>query len=461
MLKLIIFFLILFSNNVFAQNALINGNVHNFTSSSIPFSIQNPVYNFKLYQVLKKPDSSFQIRMSIDKPTIANIAYVPIFIKPNDTVNFSFTFTPTPINEYEYTISVKGLHPGDLLFYDFLRRQLNNLNKLDGIDSVTTQIYIDSIVNQSTHLNNSIDSFIAINPISSAFLTYLNLERDYFLISFLLNELRSRSAFLSKLSLSKLELVINKVQLNQTSLLHSSTYYATFIAEMLEYYLFYNQNLNNEEIFSKRLQWIFDQLIPEVRNLALPMLSRIYTYKGTLNFLERDTAIFSKVMSGISNDSVKTELLGYLNTHLNFNMDSINSIKFMNTNENVIKLGDILKSSKKMLLVDFWASWCGPCITELPFIKLLKDSIPNLRVLSLSIDSDKNSWLRKLKELNKKIKDEFCVLDNKQSDKLARFLKIETIPRYLLVDATGKIRHFWAERPRNLNQLIYQIRLLK
>jgi thiol-disulfide isomerase/thioredoxin len=229
---------------------------------------------------------------------------------------------------------------------------------------------------------------------------------------------------------------------------------------MLEFFL-YNQDSNKEEIFNKRLQWIFDQLIPEVKNLALPMLTRIFTYKGTLNFLEQHSESLSKIMSGISNDTIKTELLDYLNTYLNFNTDSVNTIKFMNLKEQIITLGDILKPNKQMMLIDFWASWCGPCIAELPYIELLKDSIPDLRVLSLSIDRDKNSWMRKVKELNKKSKDEYCVFDNSQSDKLAKFLKIETIPRYLLVDATGKIRHYWAERPKNLNQLIYQIKLLK
>ena len=460
-MKLLSLIFLLFTNKLMSQNVLINGEVHNYTSSNIPFSIQNPMYKYKPYQILKKQDSSFQIRMSIDKPSIVNIAYVPIFIKPNDTLNFSFTFTPTPINDYEYFVSVKSSYPGDLLFYDFLRRQLNNYAKLSNNDSDTTELYINYIFNQSNLLNNSIDSFISLNPIKPEFLAHLNLERQYFLISFLLNELRSQSANLSNISFSKLDTEISKIPLNQPALLNTSWYYGGFIAEMLEFFLYNNQDSNNEEIFNKRLQWIFDQLIPEVMNLALPMLTRIFTYKGTLNFLEQHSENLSKIMSGISNDTIKTELLDYLNTYLNFNTDSINAIKFMNLKEQIITLGDILKTNKQMMLIDFWASWCGPYIAELPYIELLKDSIPDLRVLSLSIDRDKNSWMRKVKELNKKNKDEYCVFDNSQSDKLAKFLKIETIPRYLLVDATGKIRHYWAERPKNLNQLIYQIKLLK
>lgn len=460
MSKLFIIFSILFSTNIFSQNVLIKGEVHNYTSSNVPFSIQNPMYKYKPYQVLKKADSSFQIRMTIDKPTIVNIAYVPIFIKPNDTVNFSFAFIPTLINEYEYAISVKSSYPGDLLFYDFLRRKLNNYTKLSNNDSDTTELYINYILNQSNLLRNSIDSFILLNPISPEFLAHLNLERQYFLISFLLNELRNQSANLSSISFSKLDSEIKNVSLNQPALLNTSWYYGGFIAEMLEFFLYNNQDLNKKELFNKRLQWIFNQLLPEVKNLALPMLTRIFTYKGALNFLEQDSESLTKIMNGISSDSIKTELLDYLNTHLNFNTDSINVIKFMNLKGKAISFGDILKTNTQMMLIDFWASWCGPCIAELPNIELLKDSIPNLRVLSLSIDRDKDSWVRKVKELNKKNIDEFCVLDNKQSDKLAKFLKLELIPRYLLVDATGKIRHYWAERPKNLNQLISQIKLL-
>ena len=50
------------------------------------------------------------------------------------------------------------------------------------------------------------------------------------------------------------------------------------------------------------------------------------------------------------------------------------------------------------VLIDFWASWCGPCIASFPFMKQLyaayKDR--NLTILGVSCDKDRNAWLKAL-----------------------------------------------------------------
>jgi thiol-disulfide isomerase/thioredoxin len=55
----------------------------------------------------------------------------------------------------------------------------------------------------------------------------------------------------------------------------------------------------------------------------------------------------------------------------------------------VYKIGDLLKridTSKTTLVINFWATWCGPCVKELPAFDSLSDLHQNYKVLLVSLD---------------------------------------------------------------------------
>jgi len=65
-----------------------------------------------------------------------------------------------------------------------------------------------------------------------------------------------------------------------------------------------------------------------------------------------------------------------------------------------IKMSDF---AGKIIFVDIWATWCGPCIAEMPAMEKLKAKYkdnPNVVFVSLSIDSDKAAWKQKLGSLS-------------------------------------------------------------
>ncbi len=63
----------------------------------------------------------------------------------------------------------------------------------------------------------------------------------------------------------------------------------------------------------------------------------------------------------------------------------------------IFNLNEILGS--KIIILDFWASWCGPCIKEIPELKELY-SEGNIEIIGISIDNQKGPWLKVLEKLD-------------------------------------------------------------
>jgi peroxiredoxin len=93
----------------------------------------------------------------------------------------------------------------------------------------------------------------------------------------------------------------------------------------------------------------------------------------------------------------------------------------------------------KILLLDFWATWCGPCVGELPnVLKTYEKHHPQgFEIIGISLDQDEKQLTKFLAQKNIPWQQYF---DGKGwENKLASKYGVESIPATFLLDAKGKI----------------------
>ena len=94
------------------------------------------------------------------------------------------------------------------------------------------------------------------------------------------------------------------------------------------------------------------------------------------------------------------------------------------------------KSGEKLVLLDFWASWCGPCRESLPDLKRFQSAFSSdqVQVVSISEDRDENAWNSFVSQNQMTWEQRF---DN--NGESARRYGVQGFPTYILMDSNGTV----------------------
>lgn len=105
------------------------------------------------------------------------------------------------------------------------------------------------------------------------------------------------------------------------------------------------------------------------------------------------------------------------------------------------QLSDFIGESK-FVLIDFWASWCYPCIVSMPALKEIHEKFKDkgLKILGITMDDNKQSWLKALGKIDAPWTHFIIKNRGKESKtKITNSYGLKGIPYSVLIDNKGKI----------------------
>jgi cytochrome c-type biogenesis protein len=119
------------------------------------------------------------------------------------------------------------------------------------------------------------------------------------------------------------------------------------------------------------------------------------------------------------------------------NLPALPDAEFQTLEGKPYKLSDL---KGRVVILNFWATWCGPCRGEIPELNAMQREYGGQGLTVVGVSSDPEDTPEKVKSFQKDIPQEYTVLVGAKGDTLARFNNGPGLPVTYVVDREGRIR---------------------
>ncbi|HMR56063.1 MAG: TlpA family protein disulfide reductase [Cytophagales bacterium] len=203
------------------------------------------------------------------------------------------------------------------------------------------------------------------------------------------------------------------------------------------------RSLNTSEEFVSMFGNAKKHFYGKSREFLMFLILKKYTGKGLPDF-QRSAEAF---LREYPESDYREHLARLIPSDLTNDMITLSNEKLVSYNVTDVTWKEIIDLNKgKVIYVDFWASWCKPCLQEMPYSASLRDSLntKNVTFLYVSIDQNNDSWIRAANKLKFDPSQHFLF---KKESKLKNLFALQAIPKYIIIDKKGNIFSPDAPRP--------------
>lgn len=129
-----------------------------------------------------------------------------------------------------------------------------------------------------------------------------------------------------------------------------------------------------------------------------------------------------------------------------FSQEALNDM-LVDLEGNEITVESVLEKYKgTTVFIDIWASWCRDCIIGMPKVNELKEKYEDIRFVFLTVDHDKAKWKKGIDRFNIGYGDHYLITKGWKGSPFCTYIDLDWIPRYMIIDPTGKISLFKATK---------------
>lgn len=429
------------------KQSIINVEVLNGTQkNSYTFSDQ---LGYKEFQI---NNNQFSFSVNISEPQISKLsiemnANINFFIEPGDTLNLKFAEEDI-YNNFGFEFNGKNSHINNLIgkIDKTLKHQNTSFNhffncepsifiqKMDSLKRVCSN-YFESFVNHSefkisennldlikSYINYKIGWYYSIYPIKYEYV-FNNGKLEVQEIN---RKLASEVIITTKKTLNNISYLeyINAEVYKTTNFIFQREDYnrRTNIFPDLDLYFYVIDSLTSNNLEQAYLK--FNRL-----QYAFFMRDQSFSKYSTRFIKEYPQSKYEETITQLELD-LKESIL---------NKEVINKYSFYDINN---KKRNLSEFKGKVIYIDFWATWCGPCIDQMKYLNEVAKQFnkeDNLKILCISLDKRNNfqKWGKTIQI--EEMKGEHWMAENAFKSDVCKDFRILGIPRYILFDKKGNL----------------------